>query len=116
MQESGLNRICPDIGILEDTGACAVFFYQVANISFPGDVEIAQGTCQAAMGDNCVNAIVKRAMSVDVSGLGISDACNKLQSTFEDNLDTACANFTGSVWSGLRWNVSNRIKFLNRRY
>lgn len=89
---------------LTGTGACAVFFSQVSSrVSFNGSsVQEAQGTCQDAMSSDCVNALITRAVAVNVSGLGSADACSMLQATFNDHLDSACASFaTGSSWTGL---------------
>jgi hypothetical protein len=87
---------------LSGTGACAVFFNHIPKqLAFQGEVETAHGTCQDVMGSGCVNALIQRATSLDVIGLGISDACSKLQSSFQDNLDTACTNIAGSKWTAL---------------
>ncbi|KAK4183178.1 hypothetical protein QBC35DRAFT_394398 [Podospora australis] len=84
--------------------ACALFFNKVSDrVKFGNDttpVEIGQGTCGDAMTSNCVNAILERAKSVDLSGFrDTDDACERLEKEFEDNLDAACQSFaTGSKW------------------
>lgn len=88
---------------LTGTGACAVFFGEVSKAaSFHSDVKEAQGTCQEAIGAECVNALVERATLVDVKGLGNVEACTKLETAFKENLDPACKYIaTGSNWTGL---------------
>ncbi|RDL39947.1 uncharacterized protein BP5553_04287 [Venustampulla echinocandica] len=91
---------------LTGTGACAVFFGKVSDrASFSGSsrvIEESEGTCQEAIGTDCVNALVKRATNVDVKGLGNVEACSKLETAFKENLDDACKSIaTDSKWKGL---------------
>lgn len=73
-------------------GACAVFFNTV-NATFKSGPrnDVSTGTCQDALGLNCVDAIIQRANNVNVTGLSSSAACTKLQAAFTNNtVDTAC--------------------------
>ena len=93
----------PDLD-LSNTGACALFFTEVSDrVKFNNsDVRLSQGTCDQAMPPACVGAITRRADNFDFAGLSGQDACSKLQSEFEQNLDNECAGIAlGSQWSGL---------------
>ncbi|GAB1315584.1 hypothetical protein MFIFM68171_05794 [Madurella fahalii] len=86
------------------TGACALFFTQVSeSVRFDGDdPRRSQGTCQQAMSEECVSALVTRAKAVDLDGLSGEAACERLQQDFSSNFDSACSSFaTGSRWSGI---------------
>ena len=88
----------------EDTGACAIFFTEVAeSVSFGNaDPRNSQGTCGQALSDACVSALTDRAKKVDLTGLRGRRACEKLQQDFTDNLDSACSNVArGNAWSGI---------------
>ncbi|KAH8602513.1 hypothetical protein B0O99DRAFT_302 [Bisporella sp. PMI_857] len=90
---------------LNGTGACALFFEKVQNLrAFDGipDYTVSQGTCQNALGDQCVNALTKRARELDLSGLRSAEACTKLQATFQENMDDACKVYaTATKWEGI---------------
>lgn len=89
---------------LTNTGACAVFFNEVSSRVVFDDpyLQEAEGTCEEAMSTDCVNALINRAIAVNVSGLSTSDACRKIQTSFQEGVDSACASFaTGSRWTGL---------------
>ncbi|CAP66936.1 uncharacterized protein PODANS_4_5780 [Podospora anserina S mat+] len=78
--------------------SCAVFFNKVNDrVRFgDDDPKRSKGTCNQAMTDGCINALIKRALEVDLSG---NDACEKLQTEFLANLDSECASFaTGNNW------------------
>jgi hypothetical protein len=102
---------------LTGTGACALFLNKVSSrvIFEKADTEEqAQGTCQEAMSPDCVNALIKRATDLDVSGLGSADVCKKLQTAFDENLDSVCSSFAdGSKWLGLG---VRRKCFISRRF
>lgn len=92
------------------TGACAVFFNEVSNnVNFPpwnnslGPDPMGEGTCDDAMLNKCVDALTTRAEKLDVSGLGSSAACDKLQTAFTENFDLDCelSSTTGKNWSGI---------------
>lgn len=87
-----------------ETGACALFFSQVSErVRFGDDnPKRSQGTCRQALTDDCVSALLDRAKAVDISGLSGTAVCERLQSNFSSNLDSACASFTvGSRWTGI---------------
>ncbi len=89
---------------LTDTGACALFFSKVSDrVKFGDeDPEVSKGTCQQALSEGCVNAILNRAKKVNVDGLSVGDACEALQKDFEQNVDSECGSFaTTGRWSGL---------------
>ncbi|KAK4677393.1 hypothetical protein QC764_405780 [Podospora pseudoanserina] len=78
--------------------SCAVFFNKVSDrVRFgDDDPKRSKGTCNQAMTDGCINALIKRALEVDLSG---NDTCEKLQTEFLGNLDSECASFaTGNNW------------------
>ncbi|KAK4194332.1 hypothetical protein QBC40DRAFT_302227 [Triangularia verruculosa] len=82
-------------------GSCAIFFSQVSDRVRFGDENprLSKDTCNQAMTDGCIDALIKRAKAVDLSG---DDACEKLQTEFLSNLDSECASFaTGSKWVGV---------------
>jgi hypothetical protein len=88
----------------EETGACAIFFTEVAESVRFGDADPrnSQGTCGQALSDECVSALTDRAKKVDLTGLRGQRACDKLQQDFADNLDSACSNAArGTSWSGV---------------
>ncbi|CAM1509597.1 Fc.00g033360.m01.CDS01 [Cosmosporella sp. VM-42] len=93
---------------LNGSESCALFFTHFSERvnkfnNGKEDVSISQGTCDEAMSEKCVSAIVSRAEGVDLDGLSSEDACEKLQKEFEDNLDSECAPFAdGSKWVGLK--------------
>ena len=84
---------------------CAIFFSRLRDgVRFGAndDISTAQGTCQEALGADCVSALVARAKAVDVKGLSPDSACAKLQQEFIANLDTACSRFArGTRWDGV---------------
>ena len=85
-------------------GACALLFSQVSErVRFGEDDERnTEGTCQEAMTDSCVSALIDRAKAVDLKSLSSTAACQKLGRDFSDNLDSACASFaTGNRWVGI---------------
>lgn len=89
---------------LSGTGACALFFGEVSTrVAFPGvNPRESQGTCRVAMTSSCADALIKRAMAVDVTGLESVEACTKLETAFRQNLDSECASFArGSSWAGM---------------
>ncbi|KAK4162935.1 hypothetical protein QBC43DRAFT_214040 [Cladorrhinum sp. PSN259] len=92
---------------LGNTSACAVFFSRVSERVRFGDgtqtPQLTKGTCQQALGESCVSALVKRANEVDLNGVtGTEAICEKLQSEFADNLDSECASFaTSNQWAGI---------------
>lgn len=95
----------PDLD-LNGTIACALFFTHVSDrVSFgdDGDDEsISQGTCEEALSEKCVSALISRAEDLDFDGLKSAEVCKKLQEEFEDNLDSECDSFAdGSKWVGL---------------
>ena len=62
---------------LTDVGACAVFFTElIEDVTFGKDK--AKGTCQDALTAECVDALNKRALEVELSCLSNVDACQKL--------------------------------------
>ena len=81
---------------LTDVSACAVFFNELKDdVDFPVSRNgISKGTCQEALTTECVDALTKRALGVDLSGLSNVDACKKLQTAFTDNMDAACTSKT----------------------
>ena len=81
---------------LTDVGACAVFFNELKDDVDFSTVQngISKGTCQDALTTECVDALTKRALEVDLSGLANGDACKKLQTAFTDNMDVACISKT----------------------
>ncbi|KAK3997952.1 hypothetical protein QBC44DRAFT_392361, partial [Cladorrhinum sp. PSN332] len=91
----------------DNTGICALFFNSVSeNVRFNealGDRTASEGTCQQALTDTCVNALIRRANSVNLQGVVSTEAaCQSLQSEFENNLDPECAGAaTGSQWAGI---------------
>ena len=93
------------LGFNPDTGACALFFSRVSDrVKFgDGSPKLSEGTCAQAMTESCVNALIKRANSLDLGSAGSTEAaCEKLQNEFSDNLDSECASFaTGSRWAGI---------------
>ena len=89
---------------LTGTGACAVFFNDVSSrLALPGPApQTSEGTCEDAMGPQCASALIKRAADVDFSGLGTTEACNKLQAAFAENVDPVCASSApGLKWTGI---------------
>lgn len=95
----------PDKFDFGGAGACALFFTQVSdNVRF-GDshADLSKGTCRDAMTDDCISALVDRAKKVDLNSLSSTDACKKLQSDFNNNLDSACTGVAGgSSWVGIQ--------------
>jgi hypothetical protein len=81
----------PAVNNITAAGACALFFTNVSDKvsweegSFP--VEVTQGTCAQAMSEQCVSKLVERAENVDLGGLDSQEACTKLKTAFETNLD-----------------------------
>ncbi|KFA65043.1 hypothetical protein S40285_10328 [Stachybotrys chlorohalonatus IBT 40285] len=94
----------PDLD-LDDVGACALFFTQLTDaVTFDNQIQVSvdRGDCDEALSENCVSALNERALALDFHNLTIDDACQLLQSEFEDNLDEACHAFTsGPVWNNL---------------
>jgi hypothetical protein len=92
---------------LWEIGACAVFFSKFNNaVKFKGNdstPEVNQGTCQDAISSDCINALTKRATDLDVNGLGSSDACAKLEKSFNENFDDACKGYSSKDggWEGI---------------
>ncbi|KAH7175268.1 hypothetical protein EDB81DRAFT_769552 [Dactylonectria macrodidyma] len=117
----GLARVPTDTDTLEGlswvedldlngTIACALFFTRVNDrVSFGDDSDdesISQGTCEEALSEKCVSALISRAEDLDFDGLGSAEVCKKLQEEFEDNLDSECDSFAdGSKWVGLNSTV-----------
>lgn len=67
-------------------GACALFFRNVTkDADWPAvpSHTTSQGTCADAIGEACVEAMVKRARAVDVAGLEVEEACEKVKREFE---------------------------------
>lgn len=98
---------------LNGTGSCALFFSQVSERVYFGkegeDQSTAQGTCDQAMSEKCVSALIARAEDLEYEGLSSKEACEKLEKDFQDNLDSECASAApGSKWVGLR---SSRMFF-----
>lgn len=92
---------------LTGTGACALFFSQVSDRVYFGkedeDQSTTQGTCNQAMTEKCVSALIARAEALDLEGLSSKEACAKLETAFQDNIDSECASAAaGSKWAGLR--------------
>ncbi|KAK1834386.1 hypothetical protein QBC39DRAFT_379922 [Podospora conica] len=87
-------------------GACALFFTEVteaANWEPVPNHTVSQGTCAEAMSEACVAAMVERARGVDVAGLGVGEACEKVRREFESGGGGgACAEFGGEGgWKGV---------------
>ncbi|KAK0744363.1 hypothetical protein B0T21DRAFT_407474 [Apiosordaria backusii] len=81
--------------------SCAVFFNKVSDRVRFGDDDprLSKGTCNQAMTDGCIDALIKRAKAVD---LAEDDACEKLQTEFLNNLDPECASFAAGInWVGV---------------
>ena len=92
---------------LNGTGACALFFSQVSERVLFGkedeDQSATQGTCDQAMSEKCVSAIISRAEALALDGLSSTEACTKLEKEFQDNLDSECASSApGNKWVGLK--------------
>ena len=91
---------------LGGTGACAVFLTGVSqSVRFAGnDVARTRGTCEEALGADCVQALTSRAEALDVRGLGSTEACEKLRQDLEGSpIDPVCAKAANTVgkWSGV---------------
>lgn len=92
-------------------GACALFFRNVTkDADWPPvpNHTTSQGTCADAIGEACVEAMVKRARAVDVEGLGAEEACEKVRREFEREAQGGeegggvCKKFSGAKgWRGV---------------
>lgn len=90
-------------------GACALFFRNVTKDADWPPVPshtTSQGTCADAMGEACIDAMVKRARAVDVGGLGVEEACEKVRGGFErageEEGGGVCKKFSGAAgWKGV---------------
>jgi len=93
----------PDFNLTR-TGGCALFFHRISDsVKFADtDPESFNGTCQDALGSQCVSALIKRAEEFDFADLSGEDACDALHSEFTNNMDQACAGAAiGSNWAGV---------------
>lgn len=106
----------PAVNNVTAAGACALFFTKVSDKvkwvenTFP--VDVSQGTCARAMSEQCVTKLVQRAKGVGLKGLGSEEACVKLKTAFETNLDAECGDFvTGTSWTGVEARGKEKCSF-----
>ncbi|KAI0201211.1 hypothetical protein F4808DRAFT_130563 [Astrocystis sublimbata] len=98
----------PDLD-LSKTGGCSVFLHGISySLSFGGNDgknETAQGTCAAAMGTDCVDALVDRAraffQSSESKALDVPDRCSALSDHLHKNMDKQCAGVAKGSWTDL---------------
>ncbi|GAP85846.1 putative vacuolar sorting protein VPS1 dynamin [Rosellinia necatrix] len=94
---------------LDGTGACSVFLHGVsASLSFGDDHgknETAQGTCDDAMGSECVSALIDQAKrffkASENNNSSDASRCSAMRDHLYENMDNACSRISQGSWTNL---------------